>query len=293
MNEKMAGGKPEPFAFQHCNGEKRPLEIYLFIDPLCPECWALEPVIKKLLIEYGRFFTLKHVLSGKLATLNVRKKQKLEAIAHTWERTASRSGMSCDGSLWLENPIAAPHAASIAIKAAELQGKRAGIRFLRKLQELLFLEKQNISDVSVLIECAKSVELDIDEFLKDLHSNSAAKAFQCDLKITAEMDVHEVPTLVFFNENIEEEGIKISGCYPYSIYVELINEMLGFCPEPAPPPPLELFLKHFKFVATKEIAVVYDLDVQEVETEMKKLQLKQKVEKVPVKYGTFWRYVAE
>jgi len=69
--------------------------------------------------------------------------------------------------------------------------------------------------------------------------------------------------------------------------------MLGFCPEPAPPPPLESFLKHFKFVATKEIAVVYDLDVQEVETEMKKLQLKQKVEKVPVKYGTFWRYVAE
>jgi len=293
LNEKMAGGKLDPFAFQHCNGEKKPLEIYLFIDPLCPECWALEPVIKKLLIEYGRFFTLKHVLSGKLATLNVRKKQKFEAIAHTWERTASRSGMSCDGSLWLENPIPAPYAASIAIKAAELQGKRAGIRFLRTLQELLFLEKQNISDVSVLVECAKSVELDIDEFLKDLHSNSAAKAFQCDLKITAEMDVHEVPTLVFFNENIEEEGIKISGCYPYSIYVELINEMLGFCPEPAPPPPLESFLKHFKFVATKEIAVVYDLDVQEVETEMKKLQLKQKVEKVPVKYGTFWRYVAE
>ncbi|GGJ69902.1 putative DsbA family dithiol-disulfide isomerase [Anoxybacillus voinovskiensis] len=291
MNDKMAGGKVETFAFQHCHNEKKPLEIYLFIDPLCPECWALEPVIKKLLIEYGRFFTLKHVLSGKLATLNIRKKQKFEALAHTWERTASRSGMSCDGSLWLENPIPAPYAASIAIKAAELQGKRAGIRFLRKLQEVLFLEKQNISDVSVLVECAKSVELDIDEFLKDLHSNSAAKAFQCDLKITAEMDVQEVPTLVFFNENIEEEGIKISGCYPYSIYVELINDMLGFRPEPAPPPPLELFLQYFKFVATKEIAVVYDLDIQEVETEMKKLQLKQIVEKVPVKYGTFWRYV--
>lgn len=293
MNEKIAGGKADLSAFQHCHGEKKPLEIYLFIDPLCPECWALEPVIKKLLIEYGRFFTLKHVLSGKLATLNIRKKQKLETIAHTWERTASRSGMSCDGSLWLENPIPAPYAASIAIKAAELQGKRAGIRFLRKLQELLFLEKQNISDVAVLVECAKSVGLDIDEFIKDLHSNSAAKAFQCDLKITSEMDVQEVPTLVFFNENIEEEGIKISGCYPYSIYVELIYEMLGFCPEPAPPPPLESFLSHFKFVATKEIAVVYDLDVQEVEKEMKKLQLKQKVEKVPVKYGTFWRYVSD
>jgi predicted DsbA family dithiol-disulfide isomerase len=294
LNEKVAGKVTnEWFTSQQCNGEKKPLEIYLFIDPLCPECWALEPIIKKLLIEYGRFFTLKYVLSGKLATLNIRKRQKFENIAHIWERAASRFGMSCDGNLWFENPISTPYVASIAIKAAELQGKRAGIRFLRKLQELLFLEKQNISDVTVLIECAKSVELDVAEFVKDLHSNSAAKAFQCDLKITSEMDVHEIPTLVFFNENIEEEGIKISGCYPYGIYVELIHEMLGFCPEPTPPPPLESFLSYFKFVATKEIAVVYDMAIHEVEREMKKLQLKQKVEKVPVKYGTFWRYIPE
>ncbi|MBA2874939.1 ClpXP adapter SpxH family protein [Thermaerobacillus caldiproteolyticus] len=293
MNEKTAGkANHDWFVSQLCNGNKKPLEIYLFIDPLCPECWGLEPVLKKLIIEYGRFFTLKYVLSGKLATLNIRKKQKFENIAHIWERTASRSGMSCDGSLWFENPISTPYAASIAIKAAELQGKRAGIRFLRKLQELLFLEKQNVSDVTVLIECAKSVGLDVDEFVKDLQSNSAAKAFQCDLKISSEMDVHEIPTLVFFNENIEEEGIKISGCYPYEIYVELIHEMLGFCPEPTPPPPLESFLSHFKFVATKEIAVVYNMSIHKVEKEMKKLQLKQKVEKVPVKHGTFWRYVS-
>ncbi|WP_258871641.1 DsbA family protein, partial [Halobacillus trueperi] len=34
---------------------KRPIEIYVFIDPLCPECWSLEPFLKKLTIEYGRF----------------------------------------------------------------------------------------------------------------------------------------------------------------------------------------------------------------------------------------------
>ena len=41
---------------------------------------------------------------------------------------------------------------SIALKAAELQGRRAGIRFLRKLQEMLFLEKQNISNFEVLVD---------------------------------------------------------------------------------------------------------------------------------------------
>lgn len=271
--------------------EKKPLEIYLFIDPLCPECWALEPISKKLQIEYGRYFKLKHVLSGRLATLYHRKNQKYENMAHIWERTASRSGMSCDGNLWFENPISTPYAASIAIKAAELQGRKAGIRFLRKLQEVVFLKKRNISEEEVLIDCAKSVGLDADEFVNDIHSSSAAKAFQCDLKITSEMDVQEIPTLVFFNENIDDEGIKITGCYPYNVYVHIIQDMLQAEPDPSPAPPLEVFLNYFKFVASKEISVVYNMPINEVEHELKKLLLKQKVEKVPVKYGTFWRYL--
>jgi len=207
---------------QRCGGiEKKPIEIYMFIDPLCPECWAIEPILKKLKIEYGRYFSIKHVLSGRLADLNLSKKKNYETIADLWEKTASRSGMSCDGTLWLENPVDTPFTVSIAIKAAELQGRRAGIRFFRRIQEMLFLEKQNISNLEVLKDCAKTSGLDVEEFLSDIHSESAAKAFQCDLKITSEMDVTEIPTLVFFNENAEDEGIKITGTYPYEVYVQI------------------------------------------------------------------------
>lgn len=274
----------------HCHGsEKKPLELYLFIDPLCPECWALEPILKKLMIEYGRYFSIKHVLSGRLATLNIGRKQSYESMAELWEKTANRTGMSCDGNLWFENPVSSPHLASVAIKAAELQGRKAGIRFLRKLQEVLFLEKQNVSSLEVLRECAEKVGLDVAEFISDIHSDSAAKAFQCDLKITSEMDVHEIPTLVFFNENIEEEGIKITGYYPYEVYEQILEEMLLEKPERSTPPPLELFLRYFKFVASKEIAVVYNMSINDVDREMKRLQLKQIVEQIPAKYGMFWK----
>ncbi|MCJ7991883.1 DsbA family protein [Priestia sp. OVS21] len=273
-----------------CQGSnKKPLEIYVFVDPLCPECWALEPILKKLQIEYGQLLSLKHVLGGNLQQLNIGAQQKFEHIAKSWEKTGSRSGMSCDGNLWLENPIDTPYAASIAIKAAGLQGKKQGIRFLRRLQEVVFLEKQNVTEESVLIQCAKHVGLDVDEFVKDLHSDYAAKAFQCDLKITSEMDVDEIPTLVFFNEKVEEEGIKISGYYSYETYVHIIKEMLEIDPDPACLPPLRSFLSYFQFVASKEVAVVYGLSLEEAEKELKKLQLQQVVERVPVKYGTFWR----
>ncbi len=263
----------------------------MFVDPLNPECWALEPITKKLQIEYGRYFSIKHVLSGRLTSLNSGNKRDYQTKADLWEKTASRFGMSCDGSLWLENPISSPYLTSIAIKAAELQGRRYGIRFLRKVQEVLFLEKQNVSSFDVLIQCAQSVNLDVDEFVNDIHSDVASKAFQCDLKIMAEMEVHEIPTLVFFNENIEEEGIKITGHYPYEIYVQILEEMLQHKPVPAAPPPLESFVKYFKLVADKEIAVVYNMSPNEVNREMKKLQLKQKVEQIPAKYGTIWRWV--
>jgi predicted DsbA family dithiol-disulfide isomerase len=281
-----------PNSPHHCHGsDKKPIEIYFFIDPICPECWALEPLLKKLKIEYGRYFSIKHVISGKLANLNISKKNSFENMAVQWEKTASRTGMSCDGNLWIENPISSPYIASIAIKAAELQGRRHGIRFLRKLQEVLFLEKQNISNLEVLKECAQNVGLDVDEFISDIHSESAAKAFQCDLKITVEMDVKEVPTLVFFNENTEEEGIKITGSYPYEIYVQILEEMLSEHPNQSPLPPIETFMRFFRLVGSQEIAVVYNMSIAEVDREMKKLLLKQMVEQIPAKHGMFWRYI--
>ncbi|WP_456275014.1 ClpXP adapter SpxH family protein [Bacillus sp. AK031] len=276
---------------QKCR-DKKPLEIYMFIDPLCPECWALEPILKKLQVQYGQYFRIKNVLSGKLTSLNLTNKKKQENIANQWEKTASRSGMSCDGNLWFENPIDSPSLASIAIKAAELQGRHAGIRFFRKLQETLFLGKQNVSNLEILTDIAASSKLDLQEFKNDIHSESASKAFQCDLKITAEMDVDEIPTLVFFNENIEDEGIKVTGMYPFEVYVQILEEMLSIKPEPQPLPTLENFMQHYQLVATKEIAVVYDLSIPQVEKNMKKWILQNKVEKIPAKHGTFWRYLS-
>lgn len=270
--------------------QKKPVEIYVFIDPLCPECWSLEPFLKKLSVEYGKYFTIRPILTGKLANLNKLKYDKPKKLRENWEKTASQTGMSCDGDVWVENPISFPWIASIAVKAAELQGKKRGREFLRKLQEQLFLNKQDITMEEVLFQSASETKLDIDEFKEDLYSHTAKKALQCDLKLTKEMEVEQVPALVFFNESEEEEGLKITGLYSYDVYVKVLKEMIKKEIHPAEKPPLEDFLSSFGFVGNKEIAVVYDWTEAQTEKEMKKLQLKQLVEKVPVKYGTFWKY---
>ncbi|MBP2076581.1 ClpXP adapter SpxH family protein [Oceanobacillus polygoni] len=270
---------------------QKPIEIFVFIDPLCAECWSLEPYLKKLSVEYGRFFTIRQIVSGQLRALNTDSFDKPRKLKDMWERTAKRTGMSCDGDLWIENPVSYPWIASLAIKAAELQGKKSGMLFLRKLQENLFLKKQNISDGDVLLQCAKEAKLDVEEFERDLFSASAKKAYQCDLKLTREMEVDYIPTIVFFNQVVEEEGIKISGLYPYEIYELVLKEMLQRTPIPSVKPPLETFLEYYEVVGSKEISVVYDWSLAETEKEMKKLQFQQVVEKIPAKYGSFWKYI--
>jgi predicted DsbA family dithiol-disulfide isomerase len=269
---------------------KKSLEIYFFVDPLSPECWALEPILKKLTMNYDNYFTIRYIIGGKLHCCS--KKISNIDLAQAWEKVASRTGMSCDGDLWIENPIFTPFAASIAIKASELQGKQIGVKFLRKLRELLFLDKKNIDKKEVLLECAIAIEgLDVDEFEKDLHSETAIKALQYDLKTTKEMGVEQFPTLVVFNDNEHEEGLLVTGVYDYEVYVKVLEEMLKEKPIPSSPVFLEDFLERYSFVATKEIAIVYDLTNEEVEKEMKKLVLRQIVERIPVKYGAFWRYI--
>lgn len=265
--------------------EQKPLEIYLFVDPICPDCWALEPIMKKLAMEYGPYIRIKHVLNGKLSSLNNCAKNK----------TGAALSPAVDGNnqqtQYVNNPIDFPFVASVAIKAAELQGKRAGSRFLRTLQERLFIEQQDISNLDILQQCADEAKLDLEEFFQDIHSATASKAFQCDVKIASEMDVESTPTLVFFNENIEDEGIKIDGVYPYEVYVQIVEEMLLSKPEKQELPSIDQFIATYKLVTTPEVATVYNLTNQQAEKELKKRMFQQKIERINAKLGTFWRHI--
>lgn len=261
---------------------KKPVEIYVFIDPFSEVCWSLQTYIKKLTIEYGRFFTTRPIVSGYLSLLNNDKKKVL-----TRNNPLHACNIAeCNNEY---NTVTHPWNTSLALKAAELQGKRAGKKFLGKVQQKLFLEKQNISELEILLDCAREANLDMQEFEKDIFSSPAKKAYQCDLRLTNEMDVDNLPTMVFFNQMAEEHGIKVSGLYPYEIYELVLSEILRYQPIPSAKPPLEELIHHHTILGTKEVAIIYDWSITKTERELKKLQFMQKVEKVPSNYGVFWK----
>lgn len=253
----------------HAPAYAKPIELYAFIDPLCPTCWALQPMLRRLQVEYERYFTLRIALRTTLPKIN--------GLCFNKKEDPKASEKSH------------PSFPSLAIKAAEFQGKRAGFRFLSKLYEYTFLKSRDVSSLSVLIEIAEKMELDVNEFVLDFSSHNVMRSLQVDLYLANEMEVDDAPTFVFFNENIEDEGLKVDGLYSYEIYEQILEELIGQRITPNIPPTLEELFCRFDSFATKEIAEIYRISEKAAERELKKQLLQQNVERLPFQEMTIWR----
>lgn len=258
----------QPIIPSTCN---KPIELYIFIDPLDDRSLAMQLTLRKLQVEYGHYFTCRYVLSTELSSLNCITNRMKGCV----------SGAELD--------ITHPALPSIAIKAAELQGKRAGFRYLNKLQEVASLKLRNINSHATLIEIAQYVDLDMKEFMTDFGSKEAARAFQCDLYLTREMEVEEIPSIVFFNECIEDEGLKVSGSYNYEVYEHILAELLGEELISQQAPALDELFDRFTSLTTAEVAEIYSINEQAAERELKKRMLQQKVERLMTDDITLWR----
>lgn len=248
----------------------KPIELYIFLDPLHDKAVSLMTIIRKFQLEYEHYFTWRLVLSTDLTSLNCISNRTKGCI----------SGDAID--------ITHPVLPSLAIKAAELQGKRAGSRFLAKLQEYL-LQQENVTTYSTLMRIATELSLDLEEFKADFSSKEAARALQCDLYIRREMDVDEVPSFVFFNECIEDEGLKVGGHYDYEVYEHILSEMLEEQIIRQPIPSLEEIFTRYNALSTEDIALIYSIPINLAERELKKRMLQQKVERFQTKLTSLWR----
>lgn len=253
----------------HYSASAKPIELYVFLDPFCKDCWSLQPLLRKLQVEYDHYFTLRIALRTPLTTLN---------IPYTSD-------------VQVPNPKTRSSACfpSIAVKAAEFQGKRSGFRYLSCLLEYSFLKKRDVTSFSVLVEIAARINLDVDEFISDFTSEETLRALQIDLFLGNEMEVDEAPTFVFFNSNIEDEGLKVSGRYDYPIYEQILEELLGGQLLPDVPPSISSLFNRFDLLTTKEVAEIYHISEKEAERELKKRQLKQQIERIPFQDRILWR----
>lgn len=179
------------------NGIPKVFEFYLFINPLEETCFACEQEIDKLAnmisakIDIHVICQYSHTLVADLMQQMKLDKTSLSQRNHVYQLV---------------------YLASLAYKAASMQGKRRGRRFLMSMQSRIQGKLENFTD-DLLLEIAHETRLDVPTFLEDLKSDYAKELLKKDQRMARDMKIINTPALIIFEHRLSEKGILLEGAF--------------------------------------------------------------------------------
>lgn len=200
-----------------------PLTILYFTDPICSTCWGIEPVMRRLKLEYGHLVDIKYLMGGLLPKwegFNGGGITKPSDVAHHWDEVSNIYHMPIDGNVWLEDPLPSSYPPSAAYLSATLQDDEKAHVFLRRMKEMVFMEKQNICRWPVQARAALYAGLDTSKLRTDIATRGNA-LLQTNLQQARSLNVRGFPTLFFGDAS--GNRLTLYGYKPYEQFVSLIK----------------------------------------------------------------------
>ena len=268
--------------------EKKPIQVLYFTDPVCSTCWIIQPLLRKLHLEYGKFLDIKYCMGGLLPSWeNYNRgqiKQPSDAAKH-WEDVCRQYHMPLDGDVWIEDPLPSSYPPSIAFKAAQMQDTDKAILFLRRIKEMLFLEKKNIIKWEYLEKAAFETGLDSARLKRDF-DGKAKELFRADLQLAEDLSIKVFPTLIFSDgkNNIS----RLAGYHPYEKFEKIIHNLLpGVVKEPISSDPIYLFNTFFS-MTDKEYSMITNISDEEAKDQLTALFEEGIIDRFDSKNGTIW-----
>ncbi len=268
--------------------KNKKIQVTYFTDPICSTCWIIQPQVRKLLLEYDKYVNIEYRMGGLLPSwedYNKGKIQKPADAAQLWEEVCAIHDMPLDGDVWIEDPLTSSFPPSIAFKAAQMQDKEKAILFLRRIKEMVFVEKKNIIKWEFLKKAAFEVGLDTARLLKDF-DGKAKEYFRDDLVLSTEMGVTGFPTF-FFTNGLGKQMV-LKGYHPYEKFEEIINMLMDDVKkEPINTDPKSLFT-HFPAMTEKEFAFMCGISRDEANLRLQNLFKEGSINKFESKNGVIW-----
>ncbi|CAH0996369.1 Kynurenine 3-monooxygenase [Emticicia aquatica] len=271
------------------NSFNKEINLQYFSDPICSTCWVVQPLLRKLVLEYGHYINVEHRMGGLLPSwenFNRGNISKPSDVAPHWEEECVLYGMPLDGDIWLENPLNSSYPPSIAFKAAQLQDADLASLFLRRIKEMLFIEKINIVDVHFLAKVAFEIGLDSARFLKD-YEHKAKDSFLEDLRLANELKVNTLPTLIFSNAN--QEQIVTKGHQTYNKLEDIVLKLIPNAKKQKINTTPEYLFNRFSTMTNKEYAIITDTSIENSTNTLNYLFEEGFIDKYESKNGVLWK----
>lgn len=269
---------------------KEKVHIIYFTDPICSTCWVIQPILRKLKLEYGDSIEMEYHMGGLLPSWKNYDKGIIKTpqdAARHWEEVNLSQKMILSGDIWIEDPLHSSYPPSIAFNAAQLQDNDKAITFLRRLKELIFIEKKNITRWEIIEEAALSCGLDSALLREDIN-NRGVKLFEGDLEFAKELNIRVFPTFLFLENNQIIE--RIEGYHDYQRFEQVIRTMRpGITKSEKVYSPREVF-ELFNNMTEDEFAFITNTSSQRTTQIMSFLQESNVIRKVENKLGIVWMY---
>ena len=268
----------------------KPVKLLYFTDPICSSCWGIEPQLRKLKQEYGHYFDIEYRMGGLLKNWSEyggRDVNGPASVAQHWEEASVHYQMPINGDVWKEDPLHSSYPPAVGFKAAQLQDRQKANRFLRRIKEMVFLEKKNITKLEHLKSAAKDVGLNTVQFELD-YQQEATAMFEEDLAMARAWNVRGFPTIFFIDE--EDNRFKVYGSKPYSVYEQALLKLLTGEIVKEPATSYETIFNSYDTVPLKEFAIFYDIELEEAESILTGLKKENIVEQTVTRAGSIWKW---
>ena len=284
---------PVPLIAQKRNedliAKQKPIQVQYFTDPICSTCWIIQPLLRKLILEYGDYINITYLMGGLLPSWDEYTKGKIskpaDAAKH-WEEVCAFHEMPLDGDVWIEDPLNSSYPPSIAFKAAQMQDNNLALLFLRRIKEMVFVEKKNIIKWEFLEKAALEVGLDSARLLRDFDGR-AKDLFKDDLQKCNELGVTSFPTLIFSDKANKHYTLK--GYQNYEIYETIILRLIPNAKKKTIDTDPKNLFNHFPTMSDKEFALLSNMSKDDASHLMENLYNQGYLIKHESKNGIMWK----
>lgn len=248
--------------------KRKSIDVYYVTDPICSHCWALEPVLRRFVEQYGHYVNFHTIMGGLLekwagfADVSNGISSPSDVAGH-WREVGEHSRMPIDGTLWLENPIQSSYPPSRVFKVIQKYNGELANVFLRRAREAVFVFNQNIAENSVLIGIVNNLGLDGEKIVKEAELPIGQQLLTEDFALASQLGVRGFPTIMMLNE--ENKGVKIIGSRTLDSYTSGLKQVLNLDElQPKQQPALFSLLEKEKLLFSKEIEVMYDIEQKDI-----------------------------
>jgi protein-disulfide isomerase-like protein with CxxC motif len=213
--------------------------VSYYTDPLCPWSWAAEPVVRKLMVEFGDGLRWTFLMAGLERDLLEGRRpggagmpaEQVTRRTTEWLKIAGSQGVPLDPLLWTDNPPISSQPACMGVKAAARLSDDSGYRYLRAAREALICRRIKLDNAEALKQVANATGVDAARFDLELRSHDTTEALGTDLELTRELaggghtaehasdaGGAPLPTIVFSGD--DRVGHGVFGLQPLAAYRE-------------------------------------------------------------------------